>query len=131
MLGAVNKARAAARSCGSDAKPAAAPLAWNNLLFNAAAAHSKDMAERNYFSHDTPEGVNPFQRMQNAGYQFGTAGENIAAGQKGIASVMDDWLKSPGHCNIIMSANVKDVGASCVKNTSGTPYWTMGVAAPQ
>lgn len=131
MLGAVNKARASARSCGSDAKPAVAPIAWNNLLFNAAAAHSKDMAERNYFSHDTPEGVNPFQRMQNAGYKFGNAGENIAAGQTGIASVMDAWLKSPGHCSIIMSADIKDVGASCVKNTSGKPYWTMGVAAPQ
>ena len=28
--------------------------------------------------HDTPEGVDPFQRMQNAGIVFGLAGENLA-----------------------------------------------------
>jgi uncharacterized protein YkwD len=131
MLSAINKARAVARSCGAEAKPAVAAIAWNNLLFNAAAAHSKDMADRNFFDHDTPEGINPFQRMQNAGYKLSAGGETIAAGQNGIASVMDAWLKSPGHCSIIMSADYKEVGASCVKNTSGTPYWTMDIASQQ
>jgi uncharacterized protein YkwD len=135
MLSAINTARATARSCtnggGGETKPAVAAVAWNDLLFNAAAAHSKDMADRDFFKHDTPEGVNPFQRMLNAGYKLGAGGETIAAGQNGIASVMNAWLKSSGHCNIIMSASYKEVGASCVKNSSGTPYWTMDIASQQ
>ncbi len=131
MLRAINEARATARSCGASSKPAVAAIAWNDLLFKAAAGHSKDMAQRNYFDHDTPEGVNPFQRMERAGYKYGYAGENIAAGQNGIASVMGAWLSSPGHCSIIMSPNVKDVATACVKNTKGTPYWTMDIASPQ
>jgi uncharacterized protein YkwD len=131
MLRAINEARSKARSCGGVAAPVAAALAWNDLLFKASAGHSKDMADRNFFSHNTPEGVNPFQRMERAGYKFGYAGETIAAGQNGIASVMGSWLNSPGHCSILMSDNYKEVGAACVKNKNGTPYWTLGIASPQ
>ncbi|HEV7407945.1 MAG TPA: CARDB domain-containing protein [Bradyrhizobium sp.] len=54
------------------------PLAMNETLLGTARAHSQDMIDRDYFAHDTPEGVTPFQRMTNAGYNFTTAGENIA-----------------------------------------------------
>jgi uncharacterized protein YkwD len=131
MLRAINEARAVARSCGGVAKPAVAALAWNNLLFNAAAAHSTDMAQRNYFEHNTPEGVTPFQRMEQAGYKYSSAGENIAAGQNDIASVMTSWLKSPDHCKIIMGTSYKDVGTACIKDTKGTPYWTLNIASPR
>jgi hypothetical protein len=49
-----------------------------DTLLGTARAHSQDMIDRDYFAHDTPEGVTPFQRMTNAGYNFTTAGENIA-----------------------------------------------------
>lgn len=131
MLRAVNEARAQARSCGGNSKPAVAAITWNDLLFKASAGHSKDMAQRNYFAHNTPEGVDPFQRMTNAGYKYGYAGENIAAGQNGIASVMSSWLGSPDHCSAIMSSNFKEAGVACVKNAKGKPYWTMGLASPR
>jgi hypothetical protein len=54
------------------------PLAMNETLLGTARTHSQDMIDRDYFAHDTPEGVTPFQRMTNAGYNFTTAGENIA-----------------------------------------------------
>jgi Calx-beta domain/FG-GAP-like repeat/Cysteine-rich secretory protein family/RTX calcium-binding nonapeptide repeat (4 copies) len=55
------------------------PLAMNETLLGTARAHSQDEIDRDYFAHNTPEGVDPFQRMTNAGYNFTTAGENIAA----------------------------------------------------
>ena len=54
------------------------PLAMNETLLGTARAHSQDMIDRDYFAHDTPEGVTPFQRIVNAGYNYSTAGENIA-----------------------------------------------------
>jgi hypothetical protein len=54
------------------------PLAMNETLLGTARTHSQDMIDRDYFAHDTPEGVTPLQRMTNAGYNFTTAGENIA-----------------------------------------------------
>src|SRR3954466_4227480 len=43
--------------------PASAPLAFNTGLVGIARAHSQDMAVRNYFAHETPEGVTPDQRI--------------------------------------------------------------------
>jgi uncharacterized protein YkwD len=43
-------------------------LVYDNKIADVARAHSQDMATRNYFEHDTPEGVSPSQRGINAGY---------------------------------------------------------------
>jgi len=56
------------------------PLAMNETLLSVARAHSQDMIDRDYFDHNTPEGVTPFQRIADAGYSPLTAGgENIAS----------------------------------------------------
>ena len=47
----------------------AQPLAMNPLLVQAARLHSQDMIARNYFNHDTPEGIGPQQRIAAAGFQ--------------------------------------------------------------
>src|SRR5258708_4952335 len=54
----------------STSLPAAArqPLAMSFPLVTAARGHSADMIARDYFAHDTPEGVTPQQRANNAGY---------------------------------------------------------------
>lgn len=44
------------------------PLVYDNKIADIAREHSQDMATRNYFEHDTPEGVSPAQRGINAGY---------------------------------------------------------------
>ncbi len=132
MLRAVNEARSLARSCGTEAKPAVAAVAWNNALFAAAAGHSQDMAARNYFSHTTPEGVKFELRATAAGYSYSSLGENIAAGQVGIASVMASWLNSPGHCNGIMASQFTEVAVACVTSTTASyrTYWTMELGRP-
>jgi hypothetical protein len=63
-----------ANSISSVAKQ---PLAPNASLNRAAAAHSSDMLERNYFDHISPEEVDPSARARSAGYGGGAA-ENIA-----------------------------------------------------
>jgi uncharacterized protein YkwD len=58
----------------------APPLTINLALSAAALAHSQDMAARNYFAHNTPEGVTPQQRIASAGYTAQASGEALAAG---------------------------------------------------
>ncbi len=127
MLLAVNAARAQTRTCGNLASPAVAALGWSQALMTAAASHSLDMAQRNYFSHTSPEGATTADRAYLAGYPFVALGENIAAGQSGVESVMKAWLGSPGHCLNIMSANYADIAVACVSAaTKQYPtYWTM------
>jgi len=132
ILNRVNQARAAGRSCGTTYYGPAPALAWNTNLFNAAGAHSTDMAANNYFSHTSLDGRNAGQRITGAGYAWSAYGENIAAGQTSAQSVVDGWLASPGHCANIMNPGYADIGTACVAGgTSSYPtYWTMDLARP-
>jgi len=132
ILDRVNQARAAGRSCGTTYYGPAPALAWNTNLFNAASAHSTDMAANNYFSHTSLDGRNAGQRITGAGYAWSAYGENIAAGQTSVQSVVDGWLASPGHCANIMNPVYADIGTACVaSSTSSYPtYWTMDLARP-
>ncbi|MDB5942929.1 MAG: cysteine-rich secretory family protein [Ramlibacter sp.] len=127
MLQQVNQARASGQVCGTQIMPAVPALAWNDVLFSAAARHSQDMADRNYFSHDTPEGVSFSQRLTAVGYAYSAAGENIAAGQTSVSQVMAGWLASEGHCRNIMQPVFREVGVACVAKSGTTygTYWSM------
>lgn len=45
-------------------------LSWNDHLSTIARDHSQHMAEANYFSHYSPEGLSPTERAQKAGFEY-------------------------------------------------------------
>lgn len=65
-------------------------------LTKVARKHSVDMFQQGYFSHVSPDGKGPFDRMRNDGVKFTNAGENIA-----LAPTLDiahsGLMHSPGH----------------------------------
>jgi uncharacterized protein YkwD len=88
-------------------------LRQNALLELASQAHSDDMAERKYFEHETPEGVDPGARMTSAGYGLSWTGENIYAGvgARGTpVEAVDGWMHSPGHRANILRPQFTEVG---------------------
>ena len=106
------------------------PLAMNSTLRSAAAAHSSDMLQRNYFEHDTPEGVSPFDRMTTAGYLFAFAGENLAwRGTTGtidpVATMdqqhqdlfVDVGIANRGHRLSMLNDDFREVGISVVRGS--------------
>ncbi|HEX6703247.1 MAG TPA: CAP domain-containing protein [Albitalea sp.] len=135
LMARVNQVRAAGATCGSKgAFPATGALAWNNLLTQAAAGHSQDMAAKNYFSHTSQDGRTFTQRIDATGYAWMNAGENIAAGQRTVDSVMNGWMNSPDHCENIMSNAFTEIGVACVPGTASNTYatyWTMDLGKPR
>ena len=127
LLQQINAARASARSCGVVMKPAVAALTWNTALQAAAVRHSTDMTQNNFFSHTGSDGSNAGTRATAAGYAWRSYGENIAAGQANVSTVMKGWLASEGHCNNIMNSSYNDVAVACVARSGTTygKYWTM------
>jgi uncharacterized protein YkwD len=130
LFGLVNAARGEARSCGGQGFGAAPALRWDDRLGRAAQAHSDDMAARDYFDHDTLEGVTPEERVAAQGYSFSSFGENIAAGQPTPAQAMATWLASDGHCANLMNPDFVDFGAGLGEGGSYGFYWTQVFAAP-
>ncbi|HEY7123377.1 MAG TPA: CAP domain-containing protein [Ktedonobacterales bacterium] len=111
-------------------------LKENQILDNVAYAHSKDMAERGYFAHDTPEGVTPFQRMTAAGYTWSQAAENIAAGDTTPEQVIDAFFNetppNDGHRRNLLNCGLRDVGIGYFY-LAGSPYgsyWTQDFGTP-
>jgi uncharacterized protein YkwD len=133
MLSAVNEARRTARQCGTVFYPTAEPLVWNELLAQAAAGHSTDMATNNFLAHTSSDGRALIDRIEATGYRPVAWGENVAGGPSDIESTMAGWLASPGHCANIMNSTFKDFGAACVRNDATTykRYWTQNFAAPR
>jgi uncharacterized protein YkwD len=127
VLSLINAIRSAGGSCGAEPFRAAAALVWNERLFQAAFGHSADMARRDYVDHVTPEGVDPFQRMEAAGYGWSRGGENIAAGNTTVQSVMTAWLTSEPHCRNMLNPSFTEVAVACVRSTPSSygTYWTM------
>lgn len=90
-----------------------APLVMESRLRDLARSHSQDMLERGYFSHFTPEGKSPFDRMAAAGITYSFAGENLAFSAN-VELAMQGLMQSPGHRANILSPNFKKIGVGVI-----------------
>ncbi|MEU6673658.1 sigma-70 family RNA polymerase sigma factor [Streptomyces sp. NPDC046925] len=110
------------------AKSGCGAVTLNSKLGDAAQGHSDDMAERDFFDHTNPDGKDPGDRVTAAGYRWTTYGENIAAGQRTPAAVMDSWMNSSGHKANILNCSFKEIGIG-YRQGSGGPWWTQNFGA--
>ena len=102
-----------------------APLSYSKELEAVAYAHSKDMAQNNYFSHTNLSGQSPFDRIHAAGISYRSAAENIAAGQKTPQEVVSAWMNSAGHRANILNSSVTKMGVGIYSGGSYGIYWTQ------
>lgn len=80
------------------------PLQADEESKTVARNHSLDMFSRGYFSHISPEGQTPGNRMRKGGVRFLTSGENLALGQT-LLICHNGLMNSPGHrANILNPA---------------------------
>jgi len=77
-------------------------LASDARLDAAAQAHADDMTARDYFDHYTPEGRGPSERAFAQGYDAFVS-ENIAGTGATPRQVIAGWLRSPGHCQNLLT----------------------------
>lgn len=85
-----------------------------------AQAHARDMAERRYFAHVNPEGLDLAKRLRRAGIDFRAAGENIG-GNSSAAAVVRAWLDSAGHRANLLGNEFTRIGVG-VFRTPASPY---------
>jgi uncharacterized protein YkwD len=102
------------------------PLRLSRRLSRAARRHSRAMARRNFFSHDSLGGASFVDRIRRTGYlrraRSWSVGENIAYGtgsRSTPASISRAWMNSPGHRANILSRSFKAVGIGIARGTPG------------
>ena len=104
-------------------------LTWDSGLSEVGREHCMDMAAREYFAHETPEGISPFDRMHNANIWPIYAGENIAAGQIDPQAVVTDWMNSPEHRDNILTPEYTHMGVSMYRGGNLGIYWAQEFAS--
>ncbi|WP_256107262.1 CAP domain-containing protein [Streptomyces sp. ODS05-4] len=111
-------------------KAGCAALRTDTRLRAAARAHAKDMADRDYYAHDSPEGEDAGDRLDAAGYRWRTWGENIHRGPRDPARAVRDWMASPGHRKNLLDCAFKDIGVG-VDLRAGGPWWVQDFGVPE
>ncbi|MEV4868626.1 CAP domain-containing protein [Streptomyces syringium] len=103
------------------------PLRLDPQLQRSAQSHADDMAVRNYYDHNTPEGADPGFRMLAAGYHWSGWGENLLRGSLDPKSAVEGWMASHGHRHNILDCAWTDTGIGVNLSSTG-PWWTQDFA---
>lgn len=93
-------------------------LTLNTKLTQAAQAKANDMVARNYWSHNTPDGQEPWVFINNAGYAYDAAGENLAYGFDSSSQTVTAWMNSPEHRKNLLNSKYKEVGFGIANSPS-------------
>lgn len=103
-------------------------LNLNDKLDKAAYLKAQDMFAKQYWAHDSPEGVQPWSWFAQVGYNYDEAGENLAKNFSTTNGVMTAWIDSPTHKANIVKSSYKDVGFAVVSGILDKKPATLVVA---
>jgi uncharacterized protein YkwD len=100
-------------------------LCVNPTLTKAARAHSKEMLDKDYTSHNSFNGETVKQRLARfgyttSGYSYYAIGENIAWGCGSSGSpdhIFDFWMHSSPHRSNILNKSFREVGIGVLTGT--------------
>jgi uncharacterized protein YkwD len=101
LLDATNSSRAANQRSN---------ISLNLQLERAAQDKANDMVAENYWAHTSPDGAKPWRFITAAGYQYQTAGENLAYGFDTAAAITNAWMHSKQHRANMLDSSYSEVG---------------------
>jgi hypothetical protein len=90
-------------------------LTVNPTLERVAQLKAADMAAKEYFSHDSPDGRDPWYWFTLAGYDFSYAGENLAVYFSDSTEVNTAWMNSPEHRANLLNSHFTEIGIAVVQ----------------
>lgn len=107
------------------------PLSTHARLTAIAQTHSEDMVRRSFFSHRNPDGKQVWHRATAMGYPYRKVAENIAAGQRTAAEVVQGWMDSPGHRANILDGELTQIGVGYALGGRYGTTWTQVFGTPR
>lgn len=120
LLSEVNYVRSKGCKCGDTYHKPTHALKWSSELSGLARLHAQEMNDHGYFSHYNIVGDDVGDRAEKVLYDWSKIGENIAVGFKSELGVMQAWLDSKEHCEMIMNTSIKEMGTARVGD-----YWVQ------
>ncbi|WP_017318513.1 CAP domain-containing protein [Mastigocladopsis repens] len=103
------------------------PLQNNDKLAEVARRYSRQMAEKNFFSHTGADGSTLVQRVHARGISYWVVGENLFKSTnipQPVPAAVEGWMESPGHRENILRPVFRETGIG-VWRTGNTYYITQ------
>lgn len=79
-------------------------------------------------THRGPNGGNGGDRLTIAGYPWWMWGEAVAGGYNRPRAVVNAWMNSPSHRDVLMHRKARHIGVRSKRDSNGRRYWTLIVA---
>jgi uncharacterized protein YkwD len=110
-----------------------APLSLHPQLMQAGEAHFADQFSQGCLnlSHTGTDGSSPFDRIKRTGFNYRSAGENLACGYRTPESVMSGWMNSRLHMANIVNSSFTHIGLVAAPDAVGRMYWVQIFGTPQ
>jgi uncharacterized protein YkwD len=104
-------------------------LRIDSTLTSVARWRSKDMIERDYFSHHVPGYGSVFKKLDSKGYCYKVAGENIGwntyPDDDATAAIHRMFMDSSGHRANVLGRAWDAIGVGAYKGSDGKKMWTV------
>lgn len=100
------------------------PLENNPKLAAVAREYSRKMAREKFFSHTSPQGDTPAQRVRAGGLFYLVVGENLFMSVNAphpVPLAVTGWMESPGHRENILRPEYRETGIGVWRN--GNTYY--------
>jgi uncharacterized protein YkwD len=104
-------------------------LSIDSRLMQVARQRAQDMASRGYFSHTSPSGETAFTILNQIGYAYRLAGENIARNNypdsQSVEISMTGFMNSQSHRENILEPVYQRVGIGVAFGADGMKYFAV------
>jgi uncharacterized protein YkwD len=96
-------------------------------LDRVAQGHSDDMAQRRYFAHESPEGVDPLARIETARLEMTLAAENLGhtSQRDPNRAIVREWLLSASHRQNLLAPFFNSTGIGIARSADGGLLYTQ------
>ncbi len=91
------------------------PLTFRQELLPVARAHARDMWERKYFGHISPDGKDVADRLDDRGIEYHIVGENLALAPT-VSTAHTGLMNSEGHRENILRKEFRRVAIGVIDN---------------
>lgn len=91
------------------------PLIIDERLNNSALQKAQDMVDKGYFGHLSPDGLRMHYWINNNGYEYTLAGENLAKGFSSVDKLVEAWENSFSHYVNLVEPKFKHIGIGIVE----------------
>lgn len=89
-------------------------LRLNEELSQAAQAKGQNMFAQQYWSHTAPDGTEPWYFVEQSGYKYKIAGENLARDFMNTGDMVQAWMASPTHRANVLNAKFEEIGIAVI-----------------